>query len=1032
MTSTTDNTASRSHLARFQTLLRELFQFDEADLDFGIYRIMNHKRATILRFINESLPDEVDKALNSEYLSEQARTAAALEDARIQVKEKLGDDAIDNNENLVTHLHATPIGKQYLACKKAVEETKARSHADTEVRIYNHLYTFFSRYYQDGDFVSKRRYSRNQRYIIPYNGEEIYFHWANSDQYYIKTDEYFYNYDWKTPNGVTVKFQIHNADVEHNNVKGDRRFFLPIVSEMEYVSDNSTITIPFEYRPLKSGEGSTYGKQQQQEKIIYKAIEDIIHQIRGQPDALTALTTQQRKNSKGESISHLEHHLRKYTSRNEADFFIHKNLSSFLSRELDYYLKNELLDLDNLATAGLKLAQADFQIIRLIKKIATQIIKFLSQIEDFQKMLWEKRKFVIKTGYCIALSSIDKSLYRDIISNNEQWQEWCELYGFKDNERNDHFCDSRPTLMLDTRHFDDAMTDHLLALFDNLDDITDGVVIKGDNWQALTMMSNKYRNKVQCVYIDPPYNTAASEIIYKNGYKHSSWLTLMKERIVLSQHIMSDDAVLVVAIDDTEMVGLSQLLDIAVPNWDRNTVVVNHHPAGSGLEGANVSSTHEYALFMTPIGKQVLAGAPKNDSTSKVGFTRTGAAESNLRAGRPNSFYAVLVDPDSSAVIDVEPPPEGDTYPLENTRDGLIRIYPRGRDGTERVWRRSYKGVARALKKGELVCKNNRSLYLITDQVGKRRPLFSNWTDKRFNAGVHGSNLLKNLFGKGSLFSYPKSIHTVRVCIDACTHNSPNAIILDYFAGSGTTGHAVINLNREDGGRRKFLLVEMGKHFDTVLLPRIKKVVYSPEWKGGAPCRTITKEEASRSPHIIKYLILESYEDALDSVIFDKELGQQQLEDRFGDEYLLKYMLSWETKTSTSLVNVDRMTQPFSYKLEVFSDGAKYDKTVDLPETFNWLLGLTVHTRRVYNDKSRRYLVYRGETLDHPGHRVVVIWRETDGWDQDDYARDRRFIRDNGIAVGIDTVYINGGSCIPGAKSIEPIFKARMFAPING
>jgi len=237
MTSTTGEAASGSRLAKFQTLLRELFQFDEADLDFGIYRIMNHKRATILRFINESLPDAVDKALNSEYLSEQASTAAALEGAILQVKENLGDDAIDNNRNLAPHLHSTPVGKHYLACKKDVEETGARSRVDTEARIYNYLHTFFSRYYQDGDFVSKRRYSRNQRYIIPYNGEEIYFHWANSDQYYVKTDEYFHNYDWRTPNGITVRFQMNNADVEHNNAKGDRRFFIPVVTKMEYISD---------------------------------------------------------------------------------------------------------------------------------------------------------------------------------------------------------------------------------------------------------------------------------------------------------------------------------------------------------------------------------------------------------------------------------------------------------------------------------------------------------------------------------------------------------------------------------------------------------------------------------------------------------------------------------------------------------------------------------------------------------------------------------------------------------------------------
>ena len=102
-------------------------------------------------------------------------------------------------------------------------------------------------------------------------------------------------------------------------------------------------------------------------------------------------------------------------------------------------------------------------------------------------------------------------------------------------------------------------------------------------------------------------------------------------------------------------------------------------------------------------------------------------------------------------------------------------------------------------------------------------------------------------------------------------------IVLDYFAGSGTTGHAVINLNREDGGERKFILVEMGEHFDTVLLPRIKKVIYAPEWKAGKPQRMATKEEAERSPRIVKYIRLESYEDALDGIGFDEDAGRLKL-----------------------------------------------------------------------------------------------------------------------------------------------------------
>ncbi len=262
-----------------------------------------------------------------------------------------------------------------------------------------------------------------------------------------------------------------------------------------------------------------------------------------------------------------------------------------------------------------------------------------------------------------------------------------------------------------------------------------------------------------------------------------------------------------------------------------------------------------------------------------------------------------------------------------------------------------------------------------------------------------------------------------------CGFASKEALIADYFAGSGTTGHAVINLNREDGGQRKFILVEMGEYFDTVLLPRIKKVAFAPEWKDGKPKREPTPEEAQRSPRIVKYIRLESYEDALNNIEFDDAAGQLKLEEQF-DDYLLNYMLKWETKGSETLLNAAKLTRPLTYRLRVHAYGETRARAADIPETFNYLLGLNVRTRWVYEDNGRHYLVYRGETRDAPGREVAVVWRETEGWAQADFERDRRFVAEQGLVEGADAVYVNGDSCIPGAKAIEPMFKARMFTEV--
>ena len=295
------------------------------------------------------------------------------------------------------------------------------------------------------------------------------------------------------------------------------------------------------------------------------------------------------------------------------------------------------------------------------------------------------------------------------------------------------------------------------------------------------------------------------------------------------------------------------------------------------------------------------------------------------------------------------------------------------------------------------------------------------WTDLKPN----GSHQVGSLFGT-KVFENPKSTNLVERVIRFVGND--DSMVLDYFAGSGTTGHAVINLNREDGGQRKFILVEMAAYFDTVLLPRLKKVTFSPEWKDGKPKRVATAEEAERGPLIIKVIRLESYEDALNNLLPYEESGGQvtlQFED-----YLLKYMLQWETRKSETLLNVEKISKPFDYCLHIYCDGETRVQKVDLPETFNYLIGLDVAKRQVLDNNGRYYLIYRGATRE--GKSTVVIWRETAGWTEEDYKRDRDFVAKHKFTEGADVIYVNGDSLIPGAQALEGVFKAKMFAGVEG
>jgi adenine-specific DNA-methyltransferase len=1038
-------------LQRFQELLRELFEFECADLDFGIYRIMNHKREIIKDFIENKLPNIIREELSQGTLAEQTRAHQELQQAAAAVRESLGEYAIKPDGSLLEQFRGTPVGKQYLeALQKA---THARSSEAVETAIYNHLYTFFSRYWQDGDFISKRRYSKRERYAIPYNGEEVYLYWANHDQYYIKTAEHFTDYSYKAPNGVTVHFKLRQADVELNNVKGEKRFFLPQVDAIEWDAQTRTLTIPFEYRPLTPEEQKRYGEKNQQKTIIDIAVNEIPKRVQAACDP-ESLTAERRKTDEGISVSYLEHHLRRYTRRNTSDFFIHKDLKGFLSRELDFYLKNEVLNLDEMERAGEDLAEGWFQLLRIIKRIGMEIIEFLAQIENFQKMLWEKKKFVTETFYCITVGNIPEDFYPEIAQREAQWEEWKTLYHIHEEsdglltadletpEGRIEFLKAHPTLVLDTRHFLPDFTDRLLAHFENLDDAIDGLLIHSENWQALNLLQERYRERVKCIYIDPPYNTAAAPIIYKNDYKDSSWLSLMNDRLKLGWNLLHANGIISVAIDDEEVSVLRFVLSSLFPN-ELGVSVVRSNPAGRKTKG-KLAPAHEYALFYgktenalpgyRDITSERLKRFPLQDSKGYyawANFMRSGS--NDRREDRPTLYYPIVVTMDNQIRIPkMRWNKNTNSYDLlEQINPGETIVYPvvkKGNKVIEKNWQRGYERVMQELENYRVKRDRDGNIHIYFKTYLDEESLPTTWWDnKEYASANYGAIELKSLFVEKN-FDFPKSTSLVRDCILTAGGRDENSLCLDFFAGSGTTGHAVINLNREDGGRRKFILVEMADYFDTVLLPRLKKVIFTPEWKEGKPKRMATDEEAKRSPRILKVIRLESYEDALNNLTFDEASGQKMLE-RFGDEYLLRYMLVWETRRSETLLNVEKLAAPFCYKLKIHRDGETQERTVDLPETFNYLLGLEVQKRLVHHENGRRYLIYRGAL---PNERTaVVIWRDIQGWTDKDFQHEATIVADQKWTQGADEVYVNGDSSIPNAQSLDDIFKRRLFAPVE-
>ncbi|MGE5590762.1 MAG: DNA methyltransferase [Bacillota bacterium] len=1028
---------------RLKDLFRELFQLDVADLDFGLYRLFRLKRGEVEAFLNEQLPVEIDRALEAATGAEREALERQVEEQARQVRTSVADDAVLPSGEANPKYAEIKAVKEYVDVRKRLEAVEASEAQRAEV--FNLLYAFFSRYYDEGDFIPRRFFGARAAYAVPYNGQELFFHWANKDQYYVKSGEAFRDYAFTVPTvsgEYQLRFRLVEASTPKDNTKGDTRFFFPQPKRLSFDPETRICIVPFEYRLPTAAEVAKYGKNAKgQEAIldesapkILQAVPDILLQA-----ALTVPSPTGREGDGEQPPTLLRRRLNHFTTKQTTDYFVHKNLGAFLRQELEFFLRDQVVhELD---------LEGDFdakrRILRVFRTLADTIITFLSQIEDAQKRLFEKRKFVLRTNYLVPIQHVPRALWPEVLANQAQLSEWRELFALEpksdlfhiDRQVDEYVLEQHPTLVVDTRHFSSDFTVRLLEALPDLDEWTDGVLVHGENFQALRLLDRQYRGRVECLYIDPPYNTGDSEIPYKNGYLFSSWLALMENRLTNTMGLLTDDPVLFIAIDDFEMADLCQLIDRQFPFLRREMIIVNHHPQGG--KAKTLATTHEYMIACTRRDSdRTFAGRTSEDGMERRPFKRSGTAESNFRRARPNSFYAILVDPETKKVVGIEEPPEG-LYPTGNTDGGLLRVYPLGERGEERVWRRSYESALQLVREGKLQCSDGLTIYQLIEAGEKTPALFSNWVDPRYNAGTFGANLLGDIIGTHNPFSYPKSIHTVGDALFAAGL-ADDTVCLDYFAGSGTTGHAVINLNREDGARRKFILVEMADYFDSVLVPRIKKVMFSPEWKDGKPKRPATKQEAERTPRLVKVLRLESYEDALHNTFSEHTIDrltkrEKAYREAVGDEhYRVRYLVKLPLEVSDSMLNLAKLEHPFDYTLEILTDHGPQTETVDVVETLNWLYGLRVHRLLTWvnpDDATKREptgRLYRAvvATDREDKKRILVVWRDTTNLDP---MKDRAILETKAKELGpFEEQWVNADSAAKGFASLDGLFKRLM------
>lgn len=770
------------------------------------------------------------------------------------------------------------------------------------------------------------------------------------------------------------------------------------------------------------------------------------------------------------------------------DYFIHKDLGGFLRRELDFYIKNELMRLDDIESAEAPRVEDYLRKIKALRRIAHQLIAFLAQLEDFQKKLWLKKKFVTETQYCITLDRVPERLYPAIAANDAQREEWVKLFAIDEIVGDTalvgysvpltvNFLKQNPYLLIDTALYVDDFNVELINCIESLDENSNGILIHSDNYQALNISIEKFNNKISCIGIDPPYNTGSDGFCYRDGYGSSSWLAQQHQTLQLARHFLKETGSAFAFCDENEYRNYSKLCEslFGATNFVETIIWNKRIPKND----KGIGNIHDFIFLLAK----------------------------NLKLRRENDLEYKMRKDDIDDIYEVIKKEKNSGSDIKSAQEVLKKFYKK--QGYDRgltlyceldpnfeIWGKINMSWPNAKTEGPR--------YTVINPVTKMAcPIPDNgwrWTEETFRAAENNGPtfqlpdgslmvgkiwystkttvqpssitylkdveyfLLRSIMsvksdGSATLadldlakkFDYSKSVTLIEKMLYAALDN--NGVVMDYFAGSGTTGHATINLNRDDFGNRKYFLIEMGGYFDTVLKPRILKSAYSSGWSNGKP----TGRNNGNS-HAFKYLRLESYEDTLNNLSLQSDPARERAlanNPSLREDYVLNYWLDVETQGSQSLLNVANFRDPTAYTMRIKQPGSDVQRLqrIDLIETFNWLIGLWVEHMAapqtleaefaretdplLPKDQNTRLVCKRtkpmdagpywfrlveGYTLKVPGddtsrQKTLVVWRKlTDNPEQDNAVLQHFLMEKLAISPREQTyavIYVNGSHTLP-------------------
>ena len=1022
------------------TFLKDMFQFEDHDLDFGIYRIIRLKRQFIQNFIDgegdHSLRATVTRALsgvqNSQ--SDTARNWLSAFTANFGAKgsekwqaliEKPDDDKAVEGLKTLFGLGDDTEREQAEHQLKIFLETRQLSAEQLEVKVYNHLLNFFELYYQNGDFGYNTRAASAFKvpYEADYDGSDILFHWKHKDSYYIKTGNGFHSVRCEI-GGKWLEFRLisggdEEAEVgERNNNKesGIKHYrFVDIAPHEEIEADGTAKTVwqvkfalstastpkvelyirlweavfadgtdlvPYLHKKPGKGEAvpgeplfndltgdyeKTDGGQVKgigQLRIRFdKYAEELAKRDEFSGLGKNAVERQQalEQDAKAVTLWQLDRNLNKFYVGNDADYFIHKDLRGFLTREKSRFIKQVIFsDLEALLNAGED--NATTLIARAFNIVADTLIGFLAAIENFQKGMFELKKKVVDTHYLISVGKIPASFHERVIACEVQRKEWREV--FKVDVTEAAQLAEHPTLVVDTSLFRDsepAFQDDLLSLpeFDNLDEQTDGLLINSENWQALNLLQEKFRERVKCIYIDPPYNTGGDGFLYKDSFRHSSWASMISQGLDAAKILLSPEGLLFCSIDENEKSRLQEVSTEVFPGLPALEIIrTTGTPTAQGTSG--LSNTYDSLLVSAKADKAHLYGLPLSEEDKKIYNQEDGkgryltrslrmTGEEDRREDRPEMYYGVDA-PDGSKIYPIGPGGYESRWRLK--KDEYIKRFEE-----ERIEWKLSAGPDDEEDEDSTSEEAARWKPYIKFYLPKTKTVQNLWNDVEGNKKAKRD--LKNVVGQIKRLT-PKPIGLIKKVIE--TGSLPGDIVLDYFAGTGTTACAVIRLNKTcEENSRKWILCEAGNVYETALR-RIGRLLYSDNWRLGCPI----VDQVTGTLGIVKIQHIEQYEDLLDNLTPVWDNGD------LPPQIPVKYLFRPEQNELTCRLNLSR---PFTQTIRVGK--ARDEKTIDLMETWCYLQGYWVKSRRMYREFDRPYLAV--ETI----HGTLVVVRDIDDAEDD-------------------------------------------------